>query len=719
MAKSNVVPLKVHGFTPAVDVAALLEAKLESSGLTLEDAAKLGITRHSAAETQQISPSFWGLPSMRLPYFDPVTKKPMSPRPGWPAFFRQRALVTVPMPKDFKKYLQPPNSGICAYFPTNIDWKPLLQDPSRTLIITEGELKAAKACKEGFPTIGLGGVNSYKSTRTGIDFLPSLEAVNWVKRSVIIAYDSDFRGNSNVCAALNDLAETLVQRGAIVKMLSLPVGANDEKVGLDDFLLTHPAGVLAQLLASDSIFISYAQPLWSMNDQYVYIPSLERAVRKGTTNLMSVGALRNAVTKTFMDLTLEPNGSISVKRLAAAEKWMGWPLRQDAQQVTYVPGMDPLELVPSSVDYAGPHDADYNTWTGWGCVPVAGDHTPFLKLIDQLFDGTPEEAKSWFLRWCAYPLQYPGKKLFTAAVIYGLGHGTGKSLIGYTLGQIYGKNFAEPSTSQLHGDFNEWAVGKQFVLGDDITGSDKRADLDMLKKMITQKTITVNKKNQPTYVINDCINYFFTSNNPAAFFLEDKDRRFFITEVTADPLPQKFYDGYDKLLWDVDKKFSSAIFHYLKHLDLGDFNPAAAALVTDAKQEMVRSTRSTLGNWVRDLLAAPDDLLFSGEVRLTYDCFTIRELVGIYAAHEGISPESVTSKQMSTELRNAKVVRVYSKMPFRVPGRSSADRFYAVRNPSKWAKASLAQLQSHLTVAPLVGTSVPSPKPVVKKKPLR
>src|SRR5690606_17830809 len=153
----------------------------------------------------------------------------------------------------------------------------------------------------------------------------------------------------------------------------------------------------------------------------------------------------------------------------------------------------------------------------------------------------------------------PGVKMFSSAVVYGIKHGTGKSLIGYTLGRIYGKNFTEIKQKDLHSQFNEWAEARQFVMGDDITGSDKRHDADILKTLITQQELRINPKYVSSYVVPDCINYFFTSNQPDAFFLEDDDRRFFVHEVKVGPLPEEFYMDYE--LW-LHTGGAAAVFHY-------------------------------------------------------------------------------------------------------------------------------------------------------------
>jgi hypothetical protein len=689
----------VHGFVPADDPEALAVAKLASSGLTIEEGRALGMSWLDAAGTKALDATFWGLPSLKIPYFAPDGRQtPLASGPSWPAFYRVRALRDPsPKPEDFKKYLQPMGTGVCAYFPSTVDWPTVRASRMHDIVITEGELKAAKGAVEGFNAIGLGGVNSYQRKRLGIELLPELEMFEWARRDVYLIFDSDIQANTNVCRALNDLAETLARRGALPRLVLLPAGDDGEKVGLDDFLVANHPDLLRQMMTQESLPLAMAGPLWSLNDRYAYVPSMDRIVRRDQGYLSTPTAFGNAVTEQFFEQVLKDNGSVSTSKVSAAAKWMGWPLRQDVRQLTYAPGLDPLDLVPSTALGASGFDADYNTWSGWGVQPAAGDASPFLELVDHLFSGSPEAAKNWFLQWCAYPLQIPGTKLFSSVVIHGLEQGTGKSLIGYTLGKIYGRNFTEIKQTDLHGGFNEWAIGKQLIMGDDVTGSDKRQDLDMLKKMITQKEIRINAKNQPTYVLPDCINYLWTSNQPDAFFLEDKDRRFFIHEVTVPPLGDGFYQRYDA--WMRSSHGPSAVFNWLLKLDLTGFNPFGKALETEAKGRMTRSARSDLGNWVRDLIAMPDELLMIGQMKMEGDLFTNRQLIHAYALHAEVEPATITPKRMSAELARAGVRQVHRGGV--VTGKGlTPDRYYAVRNSDKWASATLQELQEHLTGAP-------------------
>lgn len=675
---------------PKIDSRALKlgQEKLESSGLTLDDAAKLKMHILSPAQTAALHPRFKRLCSLRIDYLDHLGQ----PLPDWPGakpFYRLRYLEVGTDFADLAekkpvRYVQEPNTAPVAYFPGNQDWAPIVDDPNEPLIITEGELKAAKACKEGFPTIGLGGVYNWRSTKLGIEWLPSLEPVVWLRRNVYICFDSDYRTNPMVCAALHQLAKELHRRGAFVHLVNLPQLDEDEKVGLDDFLVQAgpSANRMFEQLLADAEPLGLTAPLWAMNRKYVYVQSPGLVINQATRTKINPGAFKEHLESTanYQERQLRPDGSISYKAVSAAAAWLRWPLRNEVVKLTYQPG------APTFIEHPVPM---FNIWPGWGVEPVKGDIWPWEQLLDHLFTGAEPGAREWFERWCAFPLQNPGVKMFSSAVIHGVRHGTGKSLIGYTLGRIYGENFTEISQMDLHSSFNEWAEGKQFVMGDDVTGSDKRADADFLKKLITQRELRVNAKYVPTYIVPDCINYFFTANHPDSFFLEDDDRRFFIHEVKVGPLPEMFYRDYGKWL---DSIGGSAVLYHLLNLDLGNFNPAAPAFRTAAKERMIANVQSDLAGWVRQLIATPDHVLRVGDVPITRDLLTSKELLQLY------DPEGrtrTTANGLGRELARAGVQQVCHGKPVRLPDGSQA-RYYAIRRSDHWILAGMAEVIEHL-----------------------
>lgn len=674
-----------HRADPTLDLAF---AKLATSGLAPEDFATLRLD--VTAQANRLYQYFKPLPALVIPYYDPFRPtERLRGWPGWPPFYRIRYLAddtsfAAQTEKKPRRYANPPDAGVCAYFPPGfVDWPTLLSDPTEPLIITEGELKAAKACREGYPTVGLGGVYNYRSSKLGLTFLAELEAITWVQRHVYLAFDSDFRTNEMVCAALNDLAEELMKRGAVPHLTPLPDVVDGGKTGLDDFLVARPAEELADLLHDRSTPLTLSRALWRLNDEVVYVRDPGFVLVRASGQQLSPAAFKDHAFATLnhAEQVVHKDGSLGLRPASAAARWLTWQLRAEVDGITYRPGK------PRLIEARGRRE--WNRWRGWGVEPKAGDVTPFTQLLDHLFAGAEPAAREWFVRWCAFPLQYPGTKLFTTAVLWGRRHGTGKSLVGHTLGAIYGENFKEIGQAQLHSERNEWAIDKQFVLGDDVTGSDKRDDADRLKRMITQKTITVDPKYIPSYSIPDLINYLLTSNQPDLVFLEDDDRRNFIHEVMVGPLEEGFYVDY--VLW-LESGGAAAVFDYLLNVDLGDFNPGAPALMTAAKRRMIQDVKSDLGGWVSRLQQDPDAVLRAGQMAVPGDLFTNRQLLLLY---DPDGRTRTTANGLGRELRRAGVPLFAGGQLVQTP--DGRDRVYVVRHAERWVvDPDVAAAERHL-----------------------
>jgi len=153
-----------------------------------------------------------------------------------------------------QKYTQPPRMPPRLYLSSlgGIDWKRIAKDPTKPLLITEGEKKAAAACKAKYACIGLGGVFNF--AKNG-QLLPDWENFNLTGRSITIVYDSDAASKLPVRCAEYLLAIQLIARGASVTRVRLPQPKGGEKVGLDDFLITRgfPSNVNAARAAFDAL----------------------------------------------------------------------------------------------------------------------------------------------------------------------------------------------------------------------------------------------------------------------------------------------------------------------------------------------------------------------------------------------------------------------------------------------------------------------------------
>lgn len=573
----------------------------------------------------------------KIPYFDPHGKPT--------EFFRVRFLedtrsgllkYTTAKPQRYGQVSGTVNE---AYLPPTVEWSKLLGSRD-TIWITEGELKAACACAEGIPCIGLGGVWCFRSDRAGSLFLPSLEQFTWEGRQVVICYDSDASSNPQVLHAEDALCKELLHRGADPVVVRLPPkGAL--KMGLDDFLVERGLKALMELVETSATRYTEALELIGLNSEVVYVNDPGMVVKIGDKSFqrMYPDAFASHA-YAHRTITKRTEGGKLV-RTPIAKLWLNWPMRRTVQKLTYAPGKE-LEPTINGI----PH---LNTWQGWGVESVKGDVTPWHKIMAYFFPGMPKERK-YFEQWLAYPIQHPGAKLYTYCVVWGRIQGTGKSLLGYSVRNIYGTNFSELDPSELSKDFNAWAANKQFVLGDEVTGGEgNRRNADRLKGLITRKTIRINEKNKPHVEVPDCLNYYFTSNHPDAFFLEDSDRRAFVHEAPNEPMPEEWYREYSA--WVFSAEGSAALRHYLEQVDVSDFNPAAHAPMTEAKRAMMDDGQSDLGAWVRGIRDDPSTWLrVPGVGEIKHSLFSTTDLLNIYDPEQR---KRVTANGMSRELKRA------------------------------------------------------------------
>ncbi len=658
-------------------------AKLAVSGLQ-DHATALRVKPLTAAQVAADKhPAFAGF---RIPYISPRDNKETG-------FYRLRYLEDTRT--GFQKlsgvkamrYIQPARTLNEVYFAPSAlmttPWRDILGTADSPILITEGELKAACACMFGLPTLGLGGVWCFKSTKAGHALLPQLQEIEWAGRTVYICYDSDAVTNPDVLAAEAAISHALTQCGALVYVARLPPLSDGKKCGLDDWLMTRydggsasPGEDLQARVLAHAYPYTEAAALHELNTQVVYVANPGFVYDRARALRMRPGdfTAHQYANRFYYQTVTVANGAQSLKKVSAANAWIQWPHRAELEKLEFSPG-------ESEITERG----TLNTWTGWAVEPAKGDVSPWLDLMEHLFADDYAE-RQWFERWCAYPLQHPGAKMATAALIWGITHGSGKTMVGHTLMKLYGEaHSVEIHDTDLEDDRNEWAADKQFVLCDDIVAKGDRKLMRRLMTLITQQYIRLNPKFVPSYSLTAHDNYYYTANEPDTFYMDDGDRRFFIYETRAGKyLPYREY-----VKWRESSEGIAALFHYLLHLDMGDFDPQAPAPETDAKREMIETGKSDLGSWVRELKVNTDVRM--AKYGFKGDLMGVRELMTMY---DPAGQKGVTANALARELRRA---------GFILPGRGHQVvdsggvqvRAYAVRNFEYWQKADNKEITDH------------------------
>ncbi len=616
------------GFIKEPDPKEFMLQKISASGLTGQDAITLGFNPCTNTE-QEACPALKDIPfgcGFSIPYHTADGKRLQ--------MFRFRyGLPKLDANGRLMKYAQPLGSAPAVYLPQckGVNWKAIQHSAAVELIITEGELKAACATKAGHVCIGLGGVWNFRSTALDIEFLPQLEEFTWTGRKVWIVYDSDSVYNLQVQKALNALARLLTAKRAEV-MIAVPpekeVDGQKVKVGLDDYIVDGKGKIHADLLQNlldDADSWEETSEIYKLNAEVAYIetPSMVVVFPQASfpkewrikPEFISPQVFVKQRFYTRMHTVVAPDGKETLKR--TAECWFGDPRRRCHHNIVYAPGQ------PAVIDN------QFNMWQGWPNVPARGDVKPFLDLMDTLFPGKSSLEREWFLNWLAYPIKYPGAKLNTACLLWGL-QGTGKSAVGVTMQAVYGENNCSvPGQNELERDFNSWLADKQFILAEEITGNDARRYVSKLKHLVTGRSIHINKKGIEPFDYPNKANFLFTSNYSNALYVDEDDRRYFVWELTT-KLPIVWWQRYSEWLY---KKNGAAHLHqWFIDRDVSGFEPNAAALVTKSHNTVVAANRSELDQWVWEVREDPDGRLRRGDVVIPFRLWTTQELYDLFVA---------------------------------------------------------------------------------------
>ena len=355
----------------------LMLLKLEGSALSPAHARAMGLLPTTAAEMQS-----YGLPpaaAFVIPYFtldgEPTefyrARYVEDTRKGFDALTGKKAL----------RYIQPGASVTEVYLPPLVEgsWREVAA-AEYPLLITEGELKAACATVHGLPTVGLGGVWSFQSSKHNTPLLPVFSAFNLEDRTVYIVFDSDAVTNPNVVAAELRLAQRLTEKGAVVRIARLPSLEDTQKVGLDDYIMLRGVEALKQVL-QEAFEYDASKVLHALNQRVLYVKDPGFIWEHDLAMRMSPGAFKeHAFSNVLYDQKRVSKTGESTVRVPAAPAWLAWEHRAEVKGLVFAPGEDRIT------------DAGLlNTWSGWGVPggPRAGDVAPWHSLMAHLF-GTDE-----------------------------------------------------------------------------------------------------------------------------------------------------------------------------------------------------------------------------------------------------------------------------------------------------------------------------------------
>ncbi len=652
----------------------------------LADLARSGLDRDDFREmkleilTREQTDAFVGeaRASYRIPYFDIKGNRIAYSRVRFLENRKKTRFSGSKSKAGSFRYSQPFNSSPHIYFPPLMDWQKIARDPSYTIVITEGEKKAAAACKLGIPCIALGGVYGYRSSKRLQELIPEFYQVVWKKRRVDICYDADVMMKAEVRAALGGLSYTMSEElyPKKINFIFLDAEVAGDKTSLDDYLVSHGEKEFWKLPRHPYRLNSKIQTL---NGEVAYVTRAmayyDIAEKKFFKNFAHV---REAFANRGEEIV---DGT---KTSQVIDLWNKSPNRRTFKNVEYRPGEDEVSS-----------DNIFNFWEPPKVRSRRGDPKIWLDLVHHVM-RKPVYAE-WFLKWLAYPVQNLGAKLFTAMFVYSDQQGTGKTfVVDPIMKYVYGENnFYSLDNDDLQSTFNGYADRSQFVVTNEIYLSDlrdRRMMMGKLKDMITREKVTVNEKFQPKVSRYDHCNYYLTSNHADALHLEPNDRRFMVIEGPNEKLATSTYRELDD--WVRNRNGASIVKHYLENsVDLSGFNEKSEAMRTPWRDQIIALSKDVFYEFAERIIENPDPLRIAGGFQEDLMLYRADDILRAFEIQYPRYRYSMTTMKMARLLKDSRLecrkVRLTADSPQNV--------LYAVFDRDYWKDKKNSEWAEHYT----------------------
>lgn len=267
---------------------------------------------------------------------------------------------------------------------------------------------------------------------------------------------------------------------------------------------------------------------------------------------------------------------------------------------------------------------------------IASD--PLLRHLDNLI--AEPEYRRVVLDWMAYHVQHPGRKIRWAVLLQGT-EGCGKSWLAEVMRAVLGQQHVKTvDCAALRQTWNEWAVGHQLVVLEEIRvrGHERHEVMNVLKPLITNPYISVNRRNTDNRECPNRTNYLLFTNHHDAIVITPGDRRYFVLESPLQTKEQvaalKTNDpDYFVRLFDLVTNHGPELRHFFEEWQISpEFNPDSDA------PETVYRTR-LIDSGLNDTQAAVRDAIATSETPLVQPDLLSREaLLNILRTEPGVRP---------------------------------------------------------------------------------
>ncbi|MFI3221565.1 MAG: DUF5906 domain-containing protein [Methylococcaceae bacterium] len=217
-------------------------------------------------------------------------------------------------------------------------------------------------------------------------------------------------------------------------------------------------------------------------------------------------------------------------------------------------------------------DNCFNMWQGYSVKEL--ENTVLLKRlkyhIENVVCDGDAELYSYLYKWIAYTFKHPERPAGAAVVLRGE-EGAGKGILASFLQSIWGKHgYKVGSSKHLTGAFNAHLADVCYLFADEAFFSGDRQQADVLKGLVTESTMTIERKGVDSITQPNYLKIFMSTNSEYAVPAGRDSRRYFVTDVSSRHLKDESY--FDPLVKDCNTDAVKAAFLYeMLNMDLTGF----------------------------------------------------------------------------------------------------------------------------------------------------
>jgi hypothetical protein len=265
-----------------------------------------------------------------------------------------------------------------------------------------------------------------------------------------------------------------------------------------------------------------------------------------------------------------------------AKVWIEHPDRPTYQGVVFAP--------------EGAHADYFNLWRGWAVEPRAGDWSLMQEHIRDVICGGDETLFNFWIGWHALLVKQPTTRPEVALVLRG-DKGAGKGLAARAIAPALGAHFL-PLTQSRHllGHFNAHLEDALLVYADESFWAGDRQGESVLKGMITEPEIVIERKGQNPKVARNLVHLVMSANAQWVIPATRDERRFCVFDVSPKRIGDRAY--FRALIAQhFDRGGAAAMLHDLLRYDLSSFEVRTVPDTEGLREQKVRSFDVVTSFW--------------------------------------------------------------------------------------------------------------------------